>query len=63
VVRESYGRFASVVGIATNLLLFGAKLAVGLVFNSLAITADAINNLSDSSSSLAVAPVKLLQLP
>ncbi len=52
VVRESYGRFASVVGIATNLLLFGAKLAVGLVFNSLAITADAINNLSDSSSSL-----------
>jgi len=52
VVRERYGRFASLVGVATNLLLFGIKLAVGLVFNSLAITADAINNLSDSSSSL-----------
>jgi cation diffusion facilitator family transporter len=52
VVRERYGRFASLVGVATNLILFGIKLAVGLVFNSLAITADAINNLSDSSSSL-----------
>ncbi|MCD8498654.1 MAG: cation diffusion facilitator family transporter [Clostridiales bacterium] len=51
-VRERYGRFASLVGVATNLILFGIKLAVGLVFNSLAITADAINNLSDSSSSL-----------
>ena len=51
-VREHYGRFASLVGVATNLILFGIKLAAGLIFNSLAITADAINNLSDSSSSL-----------
>jgi len=51
-VRERYGRFAGLVGIVSNLLLFGIKLTVGLLFHSLAITADAINNLSDSSSSL-----------
>lgn len=50
-VRQSYGKFASIVGIITNLILFAIKIAVGIVFNSIAITADAINNLSDSSSS------------
>ncbi len=51
-VRESYGQFASLVGIGTNVLLFIIKLATGLLFNSIAIVADAINNLSDSISSL-----------
>lgn len=50
-VRQQYGEFASIVGVVTNLILFAIKIAVGIVFNSIAITADAINNLSDSSSS------------
>ncbi|WP_303865046.1 cation diffusion facilitator family transporter [Alkalibaculum bacchi] len=50
-VRQQYGKFASIVGVVTNLILFAIKIAVGVVFNSIAITADAINNLSDSSSS------------
>lgn len=51
-VRENYGKFASVVGIATNFLLFFIKIVTGVVFNSIAIIADAVNNLSDSTSSL-----------
>ncbi|WP_373483913.1 cation diffusion facilitator family transporter [Acetobacterium sp.] len=51
-VRENYGKLASMMGIASNLLLFIIKITVGLVFNSIAITADAVNNLSDSGSSL-----------
>ncbi|WP_352420511.1 cation diffusion facilitator family transporter [Proteiniborus sp.] len=51
-VRESYGKFASIAGIASNLLLFLIKIIAGIVFNSISITADAINNLSDSGSSI-----------
>lgn len=51
-VRESYGKFASLVGIATNILLFIIKITVGTLFKSISITADAINNLSDSGSSI-----------
>jgi cation diffusion facilitator family transporter len=51
-IREQYGKVASIVGIATNFLLFLIKISVGLIFNSISITADAINNLSDSGSSL-----------
>jgi len=51
-VRGRYGKFASIVGIASNLLLFAIKITVGTLFNSIAITADAFNNLSDSGSSL-----------
>lgn len=51
-VREKYGNFASVVGIATNLLLFLIKIIAGLLFNSISIVADAVNNLSDSASSV-----------
>lgn len=50
--RERYGIFAGVVGIVTNFLLFAAKMAVGLLFHSIAATADAVNNLSDSGSSV-----------
>ena len=52
VVRERYGRLAGMVGVICNLLLFAGKLAVGTLFGSIAITADAINNLSDASSSV-----------
>ena len=51
-VREKSGRMAGAVGIATNLLLFLIKLLAGLVSHSVAILADAINNLTDSGSSV-----------
>lgn len=51
-VRENYGTVTSVVGIIINLLLFAGKFFVGAVFGSVAISADAINNLSDAGSSL-----------
>jgi len=51
-VREHYGKFAGIVGIASNILLFLIKITVGTLFHSISITADAVNNLSDSASSL-----------
>lgn len=51
-VREKSGRVAGAVGIATNLLLFAIKLAAGLLSHSVAILADAVNNLTDSGSSI-----------
>lgn len=51
-VRSGYGRMAGWVGIVCNLLLFLGKMSVGLLSGSIAITADAINNLSDASSSI-----------
>lgn len=51
-VRENYGKVASIVGIVTNFILFLIKITAGTLFNSIAITADAINNLSDSGSSV-----------
>lgn len=51
-VRESYGVLAGVLGIACNVLLFAVKIAVGLVTNSIAVTSDAFNNLSDTGSSI-----------
>ena len=51
-VRLAYGRLAGMVGIFCNLLLFAGKFAVGSVFGSIAITADAMNNLSDASGNV-----------
>jgi cation diffusion facilitator family transporter len=51
-VRERYGKLSGAVGIVTNVLLFIMKIITGVMFNSIAITADAINNLSDSGSSI-----------
>lgn len=51
-VREQYGKFAGVVGIVTNLLLSVIKALAGFLFHSVAILADAVNNLSDSASSI-----------
>ena len=50
--RTRYGMLASVVGIFCNVLLFSVKLAIGLILSSLAVTADAFNNLSDAASSI-----------
>ncbi len=49
-VRKAYGTLVSITGIFLNFLLFFAKFTVGTLCGSVAITADAINNLSDSGS-------------
>ena len=51
-VREKYGVFSSIVGIITNLILATIKLIAGILSFSIAITADALNNLSDAGSSI-----------
>lgn len=51
-VRQSYGVLCGSVGIGFNILLFIGKFMAGLISNSIAITADAFNNLSDAGSSL-----------
>ena len=51
-VRARYGAVAGGVGIFLNLCLFAAKFAAGLLTASIAITADAFNNLSDAGSSV-----------
>ncbi len=50
--RSAYGKLCGLAGILLNLLLFAGKFFAGLISNSIAITADAINNLSDAGSSL-----------
>ncbi|MBQ5316987.1 MAG: cation transporter [Oscillospiraceae bacterium] len=50
--REKIIVKTSITGIAVNVLLAGAKAAVGLITNSIAVTLDAVNNLSDALSSI-----------
>ncbi len=51
-VRSAIGRLSGLVGIVSNVLLFLGKILVGTVSGSVSITADAMNNLSDASSSV-----------
>ena len=51
-VRNKYGMLSSVFGITANIVLFLGKLLVGIISNSVAIIADALNNISDAGSSL-----------
>jgi len=51
-VRAACGKFSGIAGIFCNLLLFAAKLIIGVISGSVSITADAVNNLSDASGSL-----------
>lgn len=51
-VREAYGTLAGIFGIITNLVLFAIKLIIGILSGSISILADAINNLTDSGSSI-----------
>lgn len=51
-VRERYGSVAGAVGIISNIIICSFKIAVGILFGSIAILADGINNLSDASASL-----------
>lgn len=51
-VRVRIGRFAGIVGIVANAILFAIKLVFGLIFGSISIIADSLNNLSDSGSNV-----------
>ena len=51
-VRAAVGSLSGTVGIVCNLLLFVGKLLVGMFAASVSITADALNNLSDATSSI-----------
>ena len=53
-VRQAYGMLCGSVGIFFNVLLAAGKFAAGLLSGSVAIMADAANNLSDAGSSLIV---------
>lgn len=63
-VREAYGVLSGILGILCNLLLFAAKLALGMFINSIAVISDAFNNLTDLGSSMvAVLGAKLSNRP
>lgn len=51
-VREKYGMLSGIVGVVLNVLLFAAKLVVGLFSGAVSIIADALNNLTDAGSSI-----------
>ena len=51
-VRAAIGKLSGAVGIVCNLLLFAGKLVAGTLAGSVSITADAMNNLTDASSSI-----------
>jgi cation diffusion facilitator family transporter len=51
-VRKVYGTLCSIVGIMLNILLFLGKFVIGSLSGSIAIQADAFNNLSDAGSSI-----------
>lgn len=50
--REWYGILCGIVGVILNLILFGFKSFAGFISGSVAIMADAVNNLSDAGSSI-----------
>ena len=51
-VRVAYGYLCGAMGIALNILLFAGKIIAGTISGSVAVTADAFNNLSDAGSSI-----------
>ncbi len=51
-VRARYGVVSSIVGIVCNVFLAALKFVLGVISNSISITADAVNNLSDTASSV-----------
>ena len=50
--RRKYGLLCGAVGIFLNLILFALKIFVGTLTGSVAVTADAVNNISDAGSSV-----------
>lgn len=51
-VRKSYGSMSGFVGVGVNMILAALKLVVGVMTASVAVVADALNNLSDAGSSV-----------
>ena len=51
-IRQAYGTLCGAVGIGLNILLFLGKVLAGVLSGSIAVTADAFNNLSDAGSSV-----------
>ncbi len=51
-VREKFGMLSGIVGIICNIILFAGKFFAGLMTSSIAVSADAFNNLSDAVSSI-----------
>ncbi len=51
-MRSACGKVAGIIGLICNVILFLMKIAIGTISGSVAITADAVNNLSDASSSI-----------
>ncbi|MHB8964168.1 MAG: cation diffusion facilitator family transporter, partial [Saccharofermentanales bacterium] len=49
--REQWGRRAGIIGMAVNFSLFAFKLTAGLLSGSIAVVADAVNNLTDAATS------------
>lgn len=50
-IRRKWGVLCGCVGIGLNIILFAGKFLAGMISGSIAITADAFNNLSDAGSS------------
>ena len=51
-VRNSYGKLSGIVGIIANVFLSVCKIFCGIIFSSMSIMADGLNNLSDATSSV-----------
>ena len=63
-VRNRYGFLGGIIGIITNIILFAIKLSAGMLVSSIAVTADAFNNLSDAASSvITIAGFKMANRP
>ncbi len=63
-VRNSYGFLGGIIGIIVNFILFVIKFSVGMLVSSIAVTADAFNNLSDAGSSvITIAGFKMANMP
>lgn len=52
--KLAMGHMAGILGIGVNVLLFAVKLAGGILSGSVAVTADAVNNITDAASSILV---------
>lgn len=50
--RQKCGKAAGIIGIVSNVILFVIKIIIGISASSIAITADAINNITDAASSV-----------
>lgn len=63
-VRRKYGVLTGIVGIVLNILLFAGKFFAGLITASIAVTADAFNNLSDAAASvISIVGFKIAGMP